>query len=176
MLATYDGSIREARDLGEQALRELGDDPAARVVVRRRLALAHLLRAELADAERHAASAAKLAEPPSRASRRRARSPTWRASRPSAAVGPTRRRTSIARSRSRAPRVASIDDSPSAVAGLMLMYRGELAAARSRLRHALAQAQAAGGDPLSTGRCSRSASSRAGPGTSTRRVRSLSAA
>ena len=152
MLATYDGSIREARDLGEQALRELGDDPAARVVVRRRLALAHLLRAELADAERHAARAAELAEasePRESAARALANLACIQALRGRWADASPNIDRALALEG--APGVASIDDSPSAVAGLMLMYQGELAAARSRLRHALAQAQAAGGDPLSTG-------------------------
>ena len=49
------------------------------------------------------------------------------------------------------PGLASIDDSPSAVAGLLLMYRGELDAARERLQHSLAQTHALGGDSLSTG-------------------------
>ena len=49
------------------------------------------------------------------------------------------------------PGLASIDDSPSAVAGLLLMYRGELDAARERLQYSLAQTHALGGDSLSTG-------------------------
>jgi ATP/maltotriose-dependent transcriptional regulator MalT len=152
MLATYDGSIREARDLGEQALREVGDEPGARVVVQRRLALAHLLRAELADAERHAASAAELAaasEPRESAARALANLACIQAIRGRwTDASPSIERALALEG---APGVASIDDSPSAVAGLLLMYRGELGDARSRLRHALAQAQAAGGDPLSTG-------------------------
>ena len=152
MLATYDGSILEARELAEQALGEAGDDPAARVVVLRRLALTHLLRAELSEAERHAASAAELAqasEPLESAARALANLACIQALRGRwADASPAIERALALEG---APGVASIDDSPSAVAGLLLMYRGELAAARARLQHALAQAQAAGGDPLSTG-------------------------
>ena len=152
MLATYDGSILEARELAEQALREAVDDPAARVVVLRRLALTHLLRAELSEAERHAASAAELAEasePRESAARALANLACIQALRGRwAEASPAIERALALEG---APGAASIDDSPSAVAGLLLMYRGELGAARERLRHALAQAQAAGGDPLSTG-------------------------
>ena len=62
MLATYDGSIPEARDLARRALAEGIDDPAVLVVIHRRLALAHLLMAELDIAERHARTAVELAE------------------------------------------------------------------------------------------------------------------
>ena len=152
MLATYDGSILDARDLAEQALREAGGDPSARVVVLRRLALTHLLRAELREAERHAAAAAELAdasEGRDSAARALANLACIQALRGRwAEAGPAIERALAFEG---APGVASIDDSPSAVAGLLLMYQGELAAGRERLRHALAQAQAAGGDPLSTG-------------------------
>jgi DNA-binding NarL/FixJ family response regulator/tetratricopeptide (TPR) repeat protein len=152
MLATYDGSILDARGLAEQALREAGDDPAARVVILRRLALTHLLRAELREAELRAASAARLAEatePREWGARALANLACIQALRGRwAEASPAIER---ALAREGAPGVASIDDSPSAVAGLLLMYQGELAAGRARLRHALAQAQAAGGDPLSTG-------------------------
>ncbi len=118
MLATYDGSILEARDLAEQALGEAGDDPAARVVVLRRLALTHLLRAELLVGGAHAASAAELAqasEPLESAARALANLACIQALRGRwADASPAIERALALEG---APGVASIDDSPSAVAG-----------------------------------------------------------
>jgi DNA-binding CsgD family transcriptional regulator len=47
--------------------------------------------------------------------------------------------------------LASIDDSPAAIAGLVLMYSGDLDGARARLEAGLEATRARGGDPLSTG-------------------------
>jgi DNA-binding CsgD family transcriptional regulator len=151
-LATYDGSMLDARDLAEQALAEAFDDPSLRVVIHRRLALAHLLLAELDVAERHAQAAVELAqtvgERPSLA-RALANLACIRVVRGEpVSAGPAIERALALEAD---PGVASIDDSPSAVAGLLSMYEGRLDTARRHLQDGLARAQALGGDPLSTG-------------------------
>ena len=151
-LATYDGSMSEARDLAEQALAHAPEDPSLRVVIHRRLALVHLLSAQLDVAERHARAAVELAEAhgdaPSlaRALANLACITVLRGD--PVTAGPAIERALALED---APGVASIDDSPSAVAGLLLMYAGELGAGRRRLESGLARAQSHGGDPLSTG-------------------------
>ena len=168
---TTAASARPATSVSRRCAR-LATSPGARVVVQRRLALAHLLRAELADAERHAASAAKLAatsEPRESAARALANLACIQAIRGRwTDASPSIERALALEG---APGVASIDDSPSAVAGLLLMYRGELQEApargsntRSRKPRPPAATRSA---PVC---CSRSASSRAAPGTSTRRA------
>jgi DNA-binding NarL/FixJ family response regulator len=152
-LSTYDGSLVEARDLAEQALACIPDESPQRVIVHRRLALVYLLRADLEVADRHAHAAVALAD-----ARGAAPSSLARALANAACVSAFRghgedARPLIARALSLEgdPGVASIDDSPSAVAALLLMYEGELDGTRQRLRQALARAQSLGGDPLSTG-------------------------
>jgi len=151
-LATYDGSMSEARDLAEQALADAPEDPSLRVVIHRRLALVHMLSAQLDVAEHHARAAVELAEAhgdaPSlaRALANLACITVLRGD--PVTAGPAIERALALED---APGVASIDDSPSAVAGLLLMYAGELGAGRRRLESGLARAQSRGGDPLSTG-------------------------
>ena len=151
-LSTYDGSLVEARDLAEEALACIPDDSPQRVIVHRRLALVYMLRADLELAERHAHAAVASADA------RGATSSLARALANAACISAVRGRGRDARpliaralSLEGDPGAASIDDSPSAVAALLLMYDGEHDVARQRLRQALVRAQALGGDPLSTG-------------------------
>ena len=151
-LCTYDGSLVEARELAEQALVCIPEDAPQRVIVHRRLALVYLLRADLEIADRHAHAAVALADAGG------ATASLARALANAACITALRGRGEEARpmiaralSLEGDPGAASIDDSPSAVAALLLMYEGELDAARQRLQQALARAQSLGGDPLSTG-------------------------
>ncbi len=151
-LATYDGSMQEARRLGERALGEATDDPATLVMIRRRLALAHLMLGELDAAERHTRAAIGLAGDAgdegglARALANLACVLAVRGQREDA-----RPLLERALAMEDAPGQASIDDSPTAIAGLLLMYAGDLAGARRRLQAGLDRAQSQGGDPLSTG-------------------------
>jgi DNA-binding CsgD family transcriptional regulator len=145
-LATYDGTMAEARDAAERALAEDVDDVALRAVIHRRLALVHLLLAELDAAERHAATAVELADGDARL-QAQANLACVRALAGHRVDAELERALDPAATRT----LASIDDSPAAIAGLLLMYRGELDEARSRLRAGLQLARTLGGDPLSTG-------------------------
>jgi len=146
-LATYDGTVPEARDAARSALVEApADDTSLRAVIHRRLALAHLLMAELGDAEEHTRTAIQLAEGDARVQAqanlacvlalqgRPVEAGLERALDPEATLA-----------------LASIDDAPGAIAGLLHMYRGELDEARARLLAQLERVRARGGDPLSTG-------------------------
>ena len=145
-LATYDGTIPEARDAALRALAEDCDDPALRVVIHRRLALAHLLMAELEVAEQHARTAVELADGAARVQ-----------AQANLACVRTLRGEPVGAELERAlalgdePGVASIDDSPAAIAALLMMYGGDLEGARRRLLACLELARARGGDPFSTG-------------------------
>ncbi len=145
-LATYDGTMAEARDAAERALAEDVDDDGLRVVIHRRLALVHLLLAELDAAERHAATAVELAEGDARL-QAQANLACVRALAGQTVDAELERALDPEATRA----LASIDDSPAAIAGLLLMYRGELDEARTRLVAGLQLARALGGDPLSTG-------------------------
>jgi DNA-binding CsgD family transcriptional regulator len=152
LLATFDGTMVEARDLAARALTARTDDPGDRIMVQRRLAVAHLLLAELAEAHRHAEAALALAETVGDSAE------VARALANAAFVEFLRgdgRRVEERLDRSlqleRAPGPASIDDSPTAVAGVVAMCSGEHERSVVLLTAALRRAQDHGGDPLSTG-------------------------
>ncbi len=152
MLATYDGTMVEARDLAMRALAVAPGDTRDRITIHRRLAVAHLLLAELAEAHRHAEAALVLAERAGDAAE------VARALANAAFVDLLRGEPSRVGARldralelERAPGPASIDDAPTAVAGVVAMCVGEYERSAVLLTAALQRAQDHGGDPLSTG-------------------------
>ena len=145
-LATYDGTMHEARDAAQRALAEDCHEPGLRVVIHRRLALVHLLLAELDAAERHARTAIELADGDARVQAQANLACILAVGgRPVGAELERALEPGVARG------LASIDDSPAAIGGLLLMYRGELDEARARLRQGFELTHARGGEPLSTG-------------------------
>ena len=151
MLATYDGSVRQASDFAQQALAERIDDPALTIIIHRRLALAHLLLLEPAVAERHAHAAVVLAE---RAGDRTSLARALASLAHLRAVRGGEDASALlekALTLEDAPGVASIDHSPTAIAGMLLMYAGALDDARVHLQASLERTMRRGGDPLSTG-------------------------
>jgi hypothetical protein len=131
-LATYDGTLADARRLAAEALVPARADPPTLVVVHRRLALVHLLGSELDDAERHAGTALELAREAQDAFT------VSRATANLACVRAVRGRGAEARAMMHEaleadvlPGQASIDDSPQALAGLVSMYAGAFGEARS---------------------------------------------
>jgi DNA-binding NarL/FixJ family response regulator len=152
MLETYDGSMVRARDVASQALVVSAEEPALRIAILRRLALAHLLLAELDPSERHSRAALELAEATAdRASAARTLSNLAYLHAMRGRDDEARAALERALALESEPGLASIDDSPSAIAGLVHMYLGEFDQARRYLKAALERAQHQGGDPVSTG-------------------------
>ena len=161
-LATYDGTIPEARDAARRALESVSTTPRCWVVIHRRLALAHLLMAELDVAEEYAAK--RWSSPrATRASRRRRTSPASARSREPVGRAEVSGRLSSSR-RSRWPRSTT---RRAAIAGLVLMYRGDLDGARTpAARRDSRPPGRAAANRSAPGCCSRSRSSSRAPGTS----------